>query len=121
MKVLLDENFPLRLLSRLRANGFTADHVITLGWRGASDARIRGHLNDQQILFLTQDDDFTSGDPVAATVVISRVRQSRLLNARIDIWVTAVQQFADAPKVERLFELMDNGLLVPWSDTAKGT
>lgn len=35
MKVLLDENFPLGLLRRLHADGFAAEHIITLGWRGA--------------------------------------------------------------------------------------
>jgi predicted nuclease of predicted toxin-antitoxin system len=48
VKVLLDENFPLGLLRRLRANGFAAEHIITLGWRGAPDARIRERLLDDR-------------------------------------------------------------------------
>ena len=35
MTVLLDENVPLGLLRRLQAAGIEAEHVITLGWRGA--------------------------------------------------------------------------------------
>jgi predicted nuclease of predicted toxin-antitoxin system len=42
--ILLDENFPLGLVRRLRADGLVAEHIITLGWRGASDARIRERL-----------------------------------------------------------------------------
>lgn len=51
--ILLDENFPLGLLKRLQADGLVADHIITLGWRGASDTRIREHLQDRDLLFLT--------------------------------------------------------------------
>lgn len=37
MKVLLDENFPLGLVPALQADGLQVEHVIALGWRGASD------------------------------------------------------------------------------------
>ena len=46
MKILLDENFPLGLLRSLHADGLSADHIITLGWRGATDRRIREMLQD---------------------------------------------------------------------------
>ncbi len=48
MIVLLDENFPLGLLRSLHNDGLSAEHIITLGWRGASDARIRERLQDDQ-------------------------------------------------------------------------
>ncbi|MGO9453030.1 MAG: DUF5615 family PIN-like protein [Candidatus Binataceae bacterium] len=35
MKILLDENFPLALLRRLREEGHHVDHIILLGLRGA--------------------------------------------------------------------------------------
>jgi hypothetical protein len=114
VRVLLDENFPLGLQRSLRADGFVVDHIITLGWRGASDARIRERLQDGQVLFLTQDDDFLFGESVAALIVVSRVRQSRLLKERIAIWRTAVRQLAEVPPAGRLFELLDNGMLLPW-------
>lgn len=116
MRVLLDENFPLGLLRGLHADGFEADHIITLGWRGASDTRIRERLQDADVIFLTQDEDFLFGKPVAAVIVISRVRQSRPLKERIDVWRSAVREFARTPRVERLVELMDNGVMVPWRD-----
>jgi predicted nuclease of predicted toxin-antitoxin system len=63
VKILLDENFPLGLLRRLHADGFVAEHIITLGWRGASDTPIRERLQDSDVMFLTQDEDFLSGRP----------------------------------------------------------
>ena len=79
MIVLLDENFPLGLLRSLQTDGLSAQHIITLGWRGASDARIRERLQDDQVVFLTQDEDFLLGEASRAIVVLSRVRQSRPL------------------------------------------
>jgi hypothetical protein len=116
VKVLLDENFPLGLLRHPRADGFAAEHIITLGWRGAPDGRIRECLQDARILFLTQDDDFFFGASVPAIIVVSRVKQSRRLSDRIVLWRTAVRELADTPRRERLFELMDEGALVPWRD-----
>jgi hypothetical protein len=117
VRVLLDENFPLGLLRGLHADGFAADHIITLGWRGASDTRIRQRLQDAEVLFLTQDEDFLFGETVGAVVVVSRVRQSRRVKERIEIWRAAVRELAQTPRVERLFELLDNGVLVPWRET----
>ncbi len=116
MRILLDENFPLGLLSGLHADGFEAEHIITLGWRGASDTRIRERLQDADVLFLTQDEDFLFGASVPAIVVVSRVRQSRRLQERIDVWRTAVRELVQTPRAERLFELMDDGVLAPWRD-----
>jgi hypothetical protein len=114
VKVLLDENFPLGLLRSLHADGHPAEQVITLGWRGASDARIRERLHDDQLLFLTQDEDFLSGEPVAAIVVVSRVRQSRKLAERIAVRRKAIGELVRTPRAERLFELTDDGQLLPW-------
>jgi hypothetical protein len=114
VKILLDENFPLGLLRRLHADGFVAEHIVSLGWRGASDARIRQRLRDDQLLFLTQDDDFLSGAAVPAIIVVSRIKQSRRLGDRIEVWRSAVHDLANTPRSERLFELMDDGTLTPW-------
>jgi hypothetical protein len=116
VKILLDENFPLGLLRRLQADGVFAEHIITLGWRGASDARIRERLQDTDVLFLTQDEDFLFGTSVPAVVVISRVRQARPVKDRIEVWSAAVHELLQRSRSETLFELMDNGLLVPWQD-----
>jgi predicted nuclease of predicted toxin-antitoxin system len=68
LKVLLDENFPLALLRSLLRDGQQAEHIITMGWRGASDQQIRERLVDRSVLFLTQDEDFLLDKPTAATV-----------------------------------------------------
>jgi hypothetical protein len=116
--VLLDENFPLGLLRRLQNEGVAAQHIITLGWRGVSDARIRERLQDDQVLFLTQDEDFLFGEKVRAIVVLSRVRQSRPLRERIEIWCTCVRELRQTSTADRLYELMDNGALLPWRDVS---
>jgi predicted nuclease of predicted toxin-antitoxin system len=114
VKVLLDENFPLGLVRALEADGLHVEHVITLGWRGTSDARIRTRLSNPDVLFLTQDEDFLFGELVAATVVVSRVRQARRLTERIEVWRRAVAELVRTPEGQRLFELTDEGVLVPW-------
>jgi predicted nuclease of predicted toxin-antitoxin system len=57
VRVLLDENFPLKLLRVLREDGIDADHVITLDRRGAPDSYVRQHLGDPELLFLTHGED----------------------------------------------------------------
>jgi len=65
---------------------------------------------------LTQDEDFLFGESVAAIVVVSRVRQSRLLNERIEVWRQAIKELTETSRDERLFELTDAGVLLPWRD-----
>lgn len=120
MTFLLDENFPLGLVRALQADGLAADHIITLGWRGAPDTRIRERLKDAETTFFTQDDDFLFGEAVAAVVVLSRVRQSRPLKERIEVWRRAAGELARTSRSERLFELMDDGALLPWQDASPG-
>jgi predicted nuclease of predicted toxin-antitoxin system len=115
VKVLLDENFPFGLVRALRDEGLDVDHIITLGWRGASDARIRQWLAERELVFLTQDDDFLRGPEVVARVVVSRVRQVRPIEDRIQVWRSAVKQLVDMAGGVRRFELTDDGMLVPWS------
>ena len=67
-------------------------------------------------MFPTQDDDFLFGEIVAAVVVWSRVRQSRPLKERIEVWRTACRELVQTSRPERLFELTDGGALVPWHD-----
>lgn len=118
MKVLLDENFPLGLVRVLEADGVHVEHIITLGWRGASDTRIRTRLSSSEVLFLTQDEDFLFGESVASIVVVSRVRQARRLTERIEVWRRAVGELVGTPQALRLFELTDEGVLLPWRDAA---
>ena len=120
MRILLDENFPLALLRSLLSDGEKAEHIITLGWRGVSDARIRERLSDPEVLFLTQDDDFLFSEPTRAVIVISRVRQARRIVERVDIWRRAIRVLLEAPRTEQRFELLDDGTLLPWQQAADG-
>ena len=120
MRILLDENFPLALLRSLLSEGETAEHIITLGWRGVSDERIRERLIDPEVLFLTQDDDFLFSEPTGAMIVVSRVRQARQIVERVDIWRRAISTLLATPRTERRFELLDPGTLLPWEQTSDG-
>ena len=121
MRIFLDENFPLDLERRLKSDGHDAEHVITIGWRGVSDDRIRDRLVDADLLFLTQDEDFLFSKGPAAIIVLSRVRQARPLGERIEIWRSAVEDLVANPPAERRFELMDDGGLVPWEERSQNT
>ena len=113
--------FPLALVHRLRDDGFDAEHVITIGWRGASDDQIRGRLTDDEVLFLTQDEDFLFTRDLAATIMFSRVRQARPLIERLEIWRRAVRELVTNTAPERRFELLDDGSLVPWEHGPQNT
>jgi hypothetical protein len=120
VKVLLDENFPLGLLRTLRANGVQADHVITLNWRGVLDSELRARVQDDDVIFLTHDTEFLSADTAPfAAVVVSRIRQARPLGERVAICQRAIQELIATPRVERLFELTDDGVLLPWKDVSE--
>jgi hypothetical protein len=116
VKILLDENFPLAFIHSLHADGLSADHIITLGLRGTPDSRIRELLSDGDILFITQDEEFLFAPSVRAIVMLSKVRQSRPLKERIEIWQKAVQDLIASKRPEKLFELMDDGTLLPWQE-----
>jgi predicted nuclease of predicted toxin-antitoxin system len=58
MKILLDENFPLALVPRLREAGYEVEHVILLGLRGQPDSAIIKLLESEARLLLRQDQEF---------------------------------------------------------------
>jgi hypothetical protein len=66
------------------------------------------------VLFLTQDEDFLFDEPTEAVVLLSRVRQSRPLAERVDVWRRAILDLLRSARPERRFELMDDGYLVAW-------
>ena len=97
-----------------------ADHVITLGWRGVSDRELRERIRDADVLLLTQDTEFLAADtdPFAG-LIVSRVRQARPLTERIAICHRAVLELIERPRAERLFELADDGQLLPSANVSK--
>jgi len=113
MIILLDENFPLRFYTRLQKEGFAVEHIL-LTHRGIQDRQIIDRLNWEELLFLTQDEDFVDAVPdCKASIVWSRVSQSTAIDRRVEIWLNAVRQFLAKKWNEKFFELYDDGKLHP--------
>ena len=114
MRILLDENFPIQLHRRLLADGHEAEHIISLGLRGVTDAAIRRRLvAESDLLFLTQDTEFADlpGD-TAARVMISRVPQALPIANRVELWTRAIEAFIRDPMPGTLFEILPDGIVV---------
>jgi predicted nuclease of predicted toxin-antitoxin system len=112
----LDENFPLPLYHRLRTAGYDVEHIIVLGLRGVKDSELRTRLAREEIILLTQDTDFGNVDiDCQGAVIISRVRQNLPIQRRVEIWFSALQDFMARQRPEKLFDLLENGQIVPWT------
>ena len=87
MRFLLDENFPLALLRRLRESGYDAEHLITLGQRGLPDSAIRQRLErEADLVLMTQDGDFEDlAFPCLGIVIVSHVRQGLGISERVAV------------------------------------
>ena len=115
MRILLDENFPLALLTALREAGFTSEHIVDLGLRGTSDAQILRRLSVEELLFLTQDSDCLGLPPgLKSVVLVSRVPQDLPTRVRVGIWLRAVTSYLREKPDGRLFEIDSQGRLQPW-------
>jgi hypothetical protein len=114
MKILLDENFPLALVRRLRQEGHHVDHIILLGIRGTTDRAILDLLASDDILFLTHDQEFFDLAVSRSRVIISRVSQSLPITARVEIWAHAIREYFSRDWRETVFEVFDDGKLHPW-------
>ena len=113
MIILLDENFPLRFYTRLQKEGLAAQHIL-LTDRGIHDREIIARLQQEEVLFLTQDEDFIEAAPdCKASIIWSRVSQSMAIDRRVEIWLNAVKQFSGKKWDEKFFELYDDGQLHP--------
>ena len=113
MIVLLDENFPLRLYTRVQKEGLALQHIL-LTDRGIHDSQIIARLRQEELLFLTQDEDFLEAAPdCQASIIWSRVSQLMPLDKRVEIWLSAVKQFFAKKWGEKFFELYDDGHLHP--------
>ncbi len=113
MTILLDENFPLRLYRRLQIEGFLVEHIL-LGQRGIPDRQIMERLKQEELLFLTQDEDFVDlTQDCKASIIWSQVSQSLPIDKRVQIWIKAIKEFFSKKWHEKLFELHDDGKLYP--------
>lgn len=114
MKVLLVENFPLPLYHRLKTAGFDVEHIIVLGQRGIKDSQLRKRLEEETIVFLTQDTEFEDVAANRGKVIISRIRQNLPIRQRVEIWFAALTEFVSRAYVENLFDLIEDGRIIPW-------
>jgi predicted nuclease of predicted toxin-antitoxin system len=114
MIVLLDENFPLALYTTLQKEGFQAEHIL-LGQRGLHDSQIMARLKQEELLFLTQDEDFVEAAPnCRASIVWSQVTQSIPIEKRVEIWMGAINEFFSKKWKEKFFQVYDDGKLNPF-------
>ena len=114
MIILLDENFPLALYTRLQKEGFQAEHIL-LGQRGIHDRQIMTRLKREELLFLTQDEDFVEATPdCKASIIWSQVTQSIPIDRRVEIWMEAIKEFFSKKWKEKFFQVYDDGKLHPF-------
>ena len=114
MIILLDENFPLGLYTRLQKEGFQAEHIL-LGQRGIHDRQIMARLKREELLFLTQDEDFVEATPdCKASIIWSQVTQSIPTDMRVGIWMEAIKEFFSKKWKEKFFQVYDDGKLHPF-------
>jgi len=67
------------------------------------------------MILLTQDTEFEDIPPdCRGKVIISRVRQNLPIQQRVDIRLNALQAFMTRQHSEKLFDLLENGKIVPW-------
>ena len=117
MKILLDENFPLALVAKLREEGREVDHIILMGLRGTPDSAIVDLLKSDEFLFLTSDNDFLGPPITRSAIILSHVSQNLPLDIRVDLWLRAVREFFSREWTGRLFEVFDDGRLALWKSS----
>jgi uncharacterized protein DUF5615 len=121
VKFLLDENFPLALYRRLRDAGKDVEHIIALGQRGIADDTLRRRLASEELVLLTQDQEFEDiADDLRSQVIISYVPQRLPIRERVEIWFAALERLAERQPPERLFEVLPSGELVAWEILQRG-
>ncbi len=115
MRFLLDENFPLALARRLRAEGHEVEHVVETGPRGLPDSVFRRRIETENVVFLTQDHDFLDARHHEGSVpVISSVPQNLPIAVRIDAWTRALAQLPTRFDRDAAYEILEGGRLLPW-------
>lgn len=90
------------------------EHLV-LGERGLPDEAIRQRLmTEDDLVFLTQDTEFEgTPKPYRSRVIISRLPQRIKTAQRVAAWHAALTTFIAAPPPGDLFELMENGMILP--------
>jgi predicted nuclease of predicted toxin-antitoxin system len=71
MHALVDNNLPITLVKRIRVDipDFAIDHIYDLGLASCSDSAIRRRFADEEIIWITRDEDFWLDCPARWSVV----------------------------------------------------
>jgi hypothetical protein len=68
----------------------------------------------EEVLFLTQDEDFVEAAPdCKASIIWSRVSQSMAIDQRVEIWLNAVRQFFVKPWSENSLNYTTTDNFIP--------
>ena len=80
MRAIIDNNLPLVLAQRLRAaqNQVTVEHVVELGLQACSDTELRRRWEQDEIIWITRDEDFWLAAPSSWAVVWISCHNPRL-------------------------------------------
>jgi predicted nuclease of predicted toxin-antitoxin system len=115
VSILLDENFPLQLYTRLRKGGAEVEHIL-LQERGIPDSTIRKRLAaDSTLVLLTNDTEFLDlAFECRGAVIVSRVRQGLPIRERSEIWLRGLEAFLAERPPGSVFELIEPGRIVAW-------
>jgi len=83
--------------------------------RGLPDSTILERLAREDLVFLTRDLEFMSAAAgLRSTIIVSRVSQGLPIARRVEIWFAALEAFRSRRPAGDVFELLDNGEVVPW-------
>ena len=91
---------------------------MRLGYLGSFLGRAFQNSED---LVLTHDQEFFDLPLSRSRVIISRVSQSLPIGLRVEIWHQAIGEYFSRDWSETVFEVFDDGKLLPWETRATGS
>ena len=111
---LLDENIPRKVLSVLRAAGYTVVRAYDVGLRAHSDAVVFAYACSYRMTIITFDTDYLNQTvfppPHAGILVLRFFPRNTSFNALASAVLTAVTQLVDLPLSNRVYLLDPDGL-----------
>jgi predicted nuclease of predicted toxin-antitoxin system len=105
---LVDENLPRQLVARLRADGYTAEHVTGVGLRGRPDADVYAFSQALGATLITADAGFGNlleYPPPHAGIVIVRVPDTLSIGQRVDAVASGLASLAGQQRRDALITI----------------